>query len=108
MFAARVAGHRRYKGLEQALVKRVSSDGEWKVRREALRALEVVGSRRCLEQIVGQLSIEEDESHARRYRRVLEKLLGERHGDDIDAWRKAVENVLYGGGKLPGEASAAR
>ncbi len=111
--ALRVARHRRHTGLESRAIALMRTDPTWRVRQEAIRALEDIGGAMCLPHVMAAWSSETDEGRRRRYRRVMSTLLGDDFGDDGTAWYHAAAELAGGERKLrvgkadkPGERAA--
>jgi HEAT repeat protein len=92
--ARHVAQRGEFEGLENELVGPATKDHAWIVRQEALYTLESVGSTKCLRRVLECWNLEKDPEHRSTTRRVLVTLLGVDHGEDVDAWRKAVDAAV--------------
>jgi len=101
--ALRVVRHGAYASLESRVIDLMCNDAEWVVRQEAIRALEEIGTRECLQPVLSAWSLEDDKDRKRRYRRVLRALLEEDFGDDVEAWRTATAEVSIGRRSLRGD-----
>jgi hypothetical protein len=89
--AIRAARRLAWPEIEPRFVEALARDRAWSVRQEALRALEDRGTWKCLRAVVEGWAGDRDPDHRRHYRRVLLALLGTDCGDDVDAWRTAVD-----------------
>jgi HEAT repeat protein len=93
--AVRAARNRGYADLEPRILGILASDPDWIVRREALWALDEIGTNACLSTVLEGLAVEKDAERRRAFRRVLVRLVGKDHGDDVEAWRAAVDAILH-------------
>jgi HEAT repeat protein len=91
--AIRVARKLVWPEAEPRYVDAVATDAAWSVRQEALRALEDRGTVKCLRVVLDGFAGEKNVDRRRSYRRVLLALLAADHGDDVEAWRAAVDEA---------------
>jgi len=91
--AVRAARHLEWPEIEPALIRIVARDSAWIVRQEALRGLLDHGTVACLTTVLEGLQGEKDDEHRARFKRVLVKIVGSDLGDDVNAWRTAIEKA---------------
>mgnify|MGYP002623827309 FL=1 len=94
--ALRVVRHRGHQQYEPQALDAMRSAQATAVRYEAIRTLEDIGTAACLPDVLAAWVREEDPDVRRRYRRVLQRIVGDTLGDDEDAWRQAVDDVRTG------------
>jgi HEAT repeat protein len=92
--AVRAARHLDWTELEPSLMRIVSRDPAWIVRQEALKGLLDRGTLACLTTVLEGWQAEKDDEHRARYKRVLVKILGTDAGEDVEAWRTAIDKAL--------------
>jgi HEAT repeat protein len=88
--AVRIARHLDWPKVEPDLIRLAGEDPEWVVRQEALRGLEDRGTKACLASVLAGWRNEKDPDRRRRFHRVLVRIVGADHGDDVEAWVSAV------------------
>jgi hypothetical protein len=90
--ATRLVRTLRLTTLESRILAKLA-DADRAVRAEAIRTLEEIASPASLQTLVDQWYLEADLSLRPRFLRVLRKVTGEDHGEDVDKWREAVERA---------------
>jgi hypothetical protein len=93
MHAVRAARHLKWPEIEPEFIRIVGGDPSFLVIQETLRGLEDIGTIACAQVVFRGWSTDVNEDHHRRYKRVLVKVIGADHGEDVEKWRTAIEKA---------------
>jgi hypothetical protein len=104
VFASRIIWQGEYRHLEPELVLRVMlNDPEWAVRLEALRGLKSIGTMRCAKVVLYSFRTSNKPRYRKRCLRVLRRVTGQSHGENVRAWENAINHLLKVGGGIQPE-----
>jgi HEAT repeat protein len=93
MHAVRAARHLKWPEIEPEFIRIVAGDPSFLVIQETLRGLEEIGTIACAQVVFRGWTTDVNEDHHRRYKRVLVKVIGADHGEDVEKWRTAIEKA---------------
>ena len=96
MQALRAVRDRRLSALEGDVTRLLSGNDQWRVRQEALRALERIAGPQSLRTVLALWSIETEPDRRRRLKRVLVAIVGEDLGEESEPWWNAVSEAHVG------------
>jgi hypothetical protein len=93
ILAVRAARHLKWPEIEPEFVRLLAGDASFEVKQETLVGLETLGTIACAKTVLDGWVREEDKGRRSRFKRVLVAVLKCDKGEDVDAWRTAIEQA---------------
>ncbi len=93
ILAVRAARHLKWPEIEPEFIRLLGGDASFEVKQEVLVGLETLGTIACAKTVLDGWVREEDKGRRSRFKRVLVAVLKCDKGEDVDAWRAAIEEA---------------